>query len=137
VNHEEESMSAFYQYFRENMNAMGLPAPESAFGTAGRAFDSVAAMAAAVKLFGANATVSEIVMTSPALSALATDAAALGAAVTAAYYLGACIGSAAIASGRAIADGSQLTDFMNFGDLISQNHPVRSLMAARAVAIAS
>lgn len=30
-------MSDFYKYFQENMDALGLPAPESLFGTASAA----------------------------------------------------------------------------------------------------
>lgn len=40
----DKSKKSFYDYFKENMNAIGLPAPISFFGQIGTATGSIAVM---------------------------------------------------------------------------------------------
>lgn len=91
--------SDFYKAFKSNMDAMGLPAPASLFGSLSVAIASTGAMAGCIAKLGTSATLSEVLLTLPLVSGgaaaaagVAELAAALGA-LSAAFYLGACIGS--------------------------------------------
>jgi hypothetical protein len=95
---------SFYQSFKENMDAMGLPCPESLFGTIGTASATIGTLASAVKTFGTTATLGEVLLTFPTGAAAAGVAAAVSeitlviGALSASFYLGACIGSLIVAS---------------------------------------
>jgi hypothetical protein len=91
--------SDFYKAFKGNMDAMGLPAPASLFGSLTVALASTSAIAGCIAKLGTSATLSEVMLTLPfvaggaaAAAGIAEIATALGA-VSAAFYLGACIGS--------------------------------------------
>jgi len=45
-------MSDFYEYFKENMDALGLPAPSSLFGNAQLATATAATLIGLVEKFG-------------------------------------------------------------------------------------
>jgi hypothetical protein len=111
----------FYQYFEENMRAMGLPAPSSLFGSLTTATATIGAMATYVKTYGTTTTVSEMLLTLPGAAAGAGGGAVGAAAVasegllvmgalSAAFYVGACIGSLAVATGRTLAGGLSIAD---------------------------
>jgi hypothetical protein len=85
----------FYGYFKENMKGLGLPAPETLFGTLTTATATTAAIVAAVEKFGTAVTVGELIGAG-SLSEVLIEIAAL----SAAFYVGACIGSLAVATGR-------------------------------------
>jgi hypothetical protein len=51
---------SFYFYFKENMEALGLPAPESLFGTLTTALATIGSLAAPLKEFGAQATMGQL-----------------------------------------------------------------------------
>jgi len=104
------------------MAALGLSAPDSLFGTPKRAMESIAAIAGAVKTFGATATLSEIILTVPSLTVAIGDYAVLGTAVSATFYLGACIGSVAVALGRSMSGGRQIIDFFEVGRKITNDN---------------
>lgn len=115
-------MSMFYIYFRENMAALQLPAPQSLFSTAKQVRETITDIAGAIRTFGLKATLGEIILTIPSLSA-AGDLLTLGYAISAVYYVGACIGSAAVALGRSASGGGQILDFFEVGrELLPDQH---------------
>ncbi|MCG8552695.1 MAG: hypothetical protein MI799_20000 [Desulfobacterales bacterium] len=59
------SEKTFYGYFKENMDALGLPAPASLFGTLTAAVSSIGAMSNYVKTFGTSVTIREMIVALP------------------------------------------------------------------------
>ncbi|WP_263769464.1 hypothetical protein [Propionivibrio soli] len=100
--------SDFYKYFSENMEALGLPAPETLYGNLQLALANVTAMAKYVDQFGTKVTVMEMARAGSRLERLATVGA-----VSAAFYVGAVIGSIAIATGRSLAGGTTISDALS------------------------
>lgn len=98
-------MSQFYEYFKENMNALGFDAPASLYDTQQRAVATAGALITAIEKLGKTATVAEVVGATTRLEKLLV----IGA-LSAAFYVGAVIGSIAIATGRAAAGGTSLSD---------------------------
>ena len=90
--------SKFYKSFKDNMDAMGLPAPASLFGTFAVAISTTSAIAGAITKLGSSATIAEVLLTIPAASGAAAFAAGVSevcvaaGALVASFYLGACIG---------------------------------------------
>ena len=107
-------MNDFFKYFSENMAALHLPAPYSLFATGKQAKETIGAIAHAIGAFGARATLGEIIRTIPSLSA-AGDLLTLGSAISASFYVGGCIGSVAVATGRLMSGGKQISDFFEVG----------------------
>ncbi|AZZ93498.1 hypothetical protein EUZ85_23350 [Hahella sp. KA22] len=99
----------FYKYFKENMNALGMPAPDSLFGTYNAAIANASLILGTFKTLGSQATMAEIIGATTGLEALGV-AAALGAA----GYAGAVVGSIAVASGRSLSCGSRIADMFAF-----------------------
>ncbi|MGD9364524.1 MAG: hypothetical protein PVH87_02430 [Desulfobacteraceae bacterium] len=52
---------SFYKYFKENMESLGLPAPESLFGNVTSATATSATIVAAVEKFGAEVSIGELI----------------------------------------------------------------------------
>jgi hypothetical protein len=100
-------MSAFYKYFKENMDSLGLPAPENLFGTVGAAVGNAAAILSQIDKFGKGVTIGEIIGAGTRLEGLA-----LVGGCSAAFYVGAVIGSLAVATGRSTAGGTSLADVL-------------------------
>jgi hypothetical protein len=100
-------MSEFYKYFKENMDALGLPAPESLFGNAQLAIGSAMTLVGLVEKFGKKVTVMDMIGAGIKGEKLLT----IGA-MSAAYYVGAVIGSIAVATGRSLAGGTSLSDVL-------------------------
>lgn len=100
-------MAEFYKYFKENMEALGLSAPDSLFGTLQTAIGTAATILTQVDKYGPRVTVGELVRGATRLEQLAY----LGS-VCAAFYLGAVIGSIAVATGRSLAGGTTITDVL-------------------------
>lgn len=100
-------MSAFYTYFKENMDGLGLPAPESLFGTVQAAVGSASVMLGMVDKFGQRVTIGELIGAGTRLEGLGVISAC-----AAAFYVGAVIGSIAVATGRSMADGASLSDVL-------------------------
>jgi hypothetical protein len=96
---------SFYYYFKENMNALGLPAPESLFGNVASAAANTTAIVAAVEKFGSGVTISELV----GAGTLSEGLIVVGG-CTAAFYVGACIGSLAVATGKYFSGGLSIGD---------------------------
>jgi hypothetical protein len=53
---------SFYGYFRQNMNAIGLPAPEQLYGTVGGAVGAAKMVRGYIEKFGPRVTVSARVL---------------------------------------------------------------------------
>ena len=100
-------MSDFYKYFKQNMDALHLPAPENLYGSVATAQASISGMLAYVDKFGPNVTVLEMIGAGTNLERLATVGAVQGA-----YYIGAAIGSLAVATGRTLGGGTSLSDVL-------------------------
>jgi len=89
----------FYSYFKENMEAIGLQAPESLFGSVTTAIASTTAIVAVTETVGAKVTISELIGAGTLFEGLIVVGAC-----TAAFYAGACLGSLAVASVRSYSD---------------------------------
>ncbi|VWD45315.1 hypothetical protein BLA50215_05697 [Burkholderia lata] len=83
----------FYRAFRDNMDALGLPAPASLFAAQETATGTLAAILGVLKTLGPTATVGELIGATTGLELLAA-ASALGAS----FYVGAAIGSLIVAA---------------------------------------
>ena len=100
-------MSDFYQYFKENMESMGLPAPQSLFGSVTSAVATATTLLSQVEKFGKKVTINELLRAGNKLEQLA-----IVGACSAAFYLGAVIGSIAVATGRVLGNGATLSDVL-------------------------
>lgn len=98
-------MSDFYKYFKENMDALGVPCPESLFGTVQMATATAATILGGIDKFGKSVTVGELIGAGTRLEWLATVGA-----LSAAFVVGAIIGSIAVAAGRTLAGGASISD---------------------------
>ncbi|HLJ50794.1 MAG TPA: hypothetical protein VKU01_32510 [Bryobacteraceae bacterium] len=79
---------SFYGCFKESLESLGLPAPDSLFKTSQEALKVIAAIAAAVAKLGTKVTIGEVIGAgTPAEGLIAA------AGVSTAFYLGACIGA--------------------------------------------
>lgn len=100
-------MSQFYSYFKENMAALGLPAPESLFGSVQSTVTTATAILAFIDKYGTKVTVGDMIGAGTRLEGLGTAGAC-----AAAFYVGAVIGSLAVASGRSLGKGTSLSDVL-------------------------
>lgn len=100
-------MADFYDYFKENMEALGLIAPASLFATQQVTLGTISTLLAYIEKYGTKVTVREMIGAGTKLEALVT----LGA-MGAAYYAGAVIGSLAVAAGRTMSGGTSLADVL-------------------------
>lgn len=100
-------MSDFYKYFKENMDALHLPAPENLYGSVATAQANISGMLAYIDKFGTRVTVLEMIGAGTNVELFATAGALQGA-----IYIGAAIGSLAVASGRTLAGGTSLSDVL-------------------------
>jgi len=98
-------MSDFYKYFKENMDSLGLPAPESLFGNLQSAVGTITVIVGLIDKFGHKVTVKELIYAGTKLEKLGVIAAC-----SAAFYAGAVIGSLAVATGRCLGRGASLGD---------------------------
>lgn len=100
-------MSDFYKYFKENMEGMGLPAPETLFGSVTTAVATATTLLSQIEKFGKQVTVGELLRAGTRLEQLAMIGAC-----SAAFYVGAVIGSIAVATGRVLGNGTSLSDVL-------------------------
>jgi len=100
-------MSEFYKYFKENMAALGLAAPESLFGTFQAAIGTAATILSQIDKYGPRVTVGDLARGATRLERLTY----LGS-VCAAFYVGAVIGSIAVAAGRSLAGGTTIAEVL-------------------------
>ncbi|MES2739673.1 MAG: hypothetical protein V4754_01775 [Pseudomonadota bacterium] len=101
-------MADFYDYFKENMESLGLIAPISLFGTQQLAIGSLSTMLAYIEKYGTKVTVREMIGAGTKLDLLIT----LGA-MGACYYAGGVVGSLAVAAGRTMSGGTSLADVLS------------------------
>ena len=111
-------MSAFYTYFKENMDGLGLPAPETLFATAQQTVATVAIFIAHIDKFGRAITVREMIAAGTRLEKLGVVAA-----LSASYYVGAVIGSLAVALGRTLGRGTSLADVLYTANVYRVGRP--------------
>jgi hypothetical protein len=112
-------MSDFYQYFKENMEALNLAPPaESLFATQALAVATINTFVAFVDKFGTKVTVLDGIYAGTGLEQLSVVG-ALGAA----YYTGALIGSLAVATGRTLSGGTSLADVLYEASKWKLNRP--------------
>lgn len=97
----------FYAYFKENMDGLGLPCPESLFGTVAATVTSATAILKVIDTFGRSVTIADVIGAGTKLEALGVIGAC-----SAAYYVGAVIGSLAIATQRKAMNGVSLADVL-------------------------
>lgn len=83
----------FYVAFKDNMDALGLPAPTSLFAAQQTAIGTLATLLGTLRTLGSTATVGELIGATTGLELLAA-ASALGAS----FYVGAVIGSLVVAA---------------------------------------
>ena len=100
-------MSSFYQYFKENMESMGLPAPQTLFSSVTSAVATATTLLSQIDKFGRHVTIGELLRAGTKLEQLA-----IVGACSAAFYVGAVIGSIAVATGRVLGNGATMTDVL-------------------------
>lgn len=100
-------MSTFYTYFKENMESLGLPAPETLFSTLQAAVANAAILLSHIDKYGKAITIGELIGAGTKLEKLG-----VAASLAASFYVGAVIGSIAVASGRTLAGGTSLADVL-------------------------
>jgi hypothetical protein len=101
--------SDFYRYFKENMDSLGLPAPETLYGNLQLALTNATALVKFYDEYGPRVTVKEMAKLGTRFERLVT----LGA-CTASFYVGAVIGSIAVATGRSLSGGTSIADVLIF-----------------------
>lgn len=100
-------MSDFYKYFKENMDSLGLPAPDSLFGNAQLAIATASTLVGLIEKFSKKVTVMEMIG-----AGIRGEKLMVIGAMSGSYYLGAVIGSIAIATGRSLSGGTSLSDVL-------------------------
>lgn len=100
-------MTEFYEYFRENMESLGLPAPETLFGSIQVAVSNATVILTQIDKLGKKVTLKELMVAGTRLEGLAMIGAC-----SAAFYVGAVIGSIAVATGRMLAGGTSISDVL-------------------------
>jgi hypothetical protein len=111
-------VSHFYQYFKENMDGLGLPAPETLFGSLQAAVGNAAIFLSHIDKFGRGTTVRELCVAGTRLEKLGVVAT-----LSASYYVGAVIGSIAVATGRTLSGGTSIADVMLLANQHKLNRP--------------
>jgi hypothetical protein len=98
-------MAKFYDYFKENMDGLGLPAPETLFGTLQVAVGNATVILSQIDKFGRAVTLREVIGAGTRMERLGV----IGA-LSASFYVGAVIGSIAVATGRSLSGGTSISD---------------------------
>lgn len=112
-------MSDFYNYFKENMEALNLIAPpESLFGTQAVTIATINTFVGFIEKFGTKVTVMEVIGAGTRSEHLAVVGT-----MGAAYYTGALIGSLAVATGRTLSGGTSLADVLFEASKWNLNRP--------------
>lgn len=135
----------FFKYFKENMNALGMPVPKGMFDTYSRATLTAGSILGALQTLGPGATAAELFG-----ATVAAKKVLVLAAFGACAYAGAVVGSIAVASGRALSCGTRISDMFVFlhkhdlefdgwrlfyqlnPEVLNQSHPHRKVFAAKA-----
>jgi len=111
-------MPEFYKYFKENMEGLNLPAPDSIFSTVQSAVATTTVILSLIEKFGRAVTIRELIGAGTNLECLAVIGAC-----SAVYYVGAVIGSIAVATGRSLASGMTIADVLFTANRYDLNRP--------------
>jgi len=111
-------MPGFYDYFKENMEGLGLPAPASLFGSVQTAVANASVILSQIDKFGKTVTIGELIGAGTRLEGLGIIAAC-----SASFYVGAVIGSIAIATGRSLAGGTSISNIIQTANGYNINRP--------------
>ena len=111
-------MATFYTYFKENMEGLGLPAPETLFGNIQAAVSTAVVILSQIDKFGKAVTVREIIGAGTKLEGLTVIAG-----LSAAFYVGAVIGSIAVALGRTLSGGTTMLDVLTTATQYNLHRP--------------
>lgn len=111
-------MADFYDYFKENMEALGLPAPAALYGNVTTAAGTASLILSQIDKFGKGVTVGELIGAGTKLEMLGVVSA-----VSASFYVGAVIGSIAVATGRSLAGGTSMGDVLLTAHKYGINRP--------------
>ncbi|AMO98116.1 hypothetical protein CAter282_0159 [Collimonas arenae] len=111
-------MPGFYDYFKENMEGLGLPAPASLFGSVQAAVANASVILSQIDKFGKTVTIGELIGAGTRLEGLGVIAAC-----SASFYVGAVIGSIAVATGRSLAGGTSISDILSTAHRYNLNRP--------------
>ncbi|SFI03313.1 hypothetical protein SAMN04515618_108118 [Collimonas sp. OK307] len=111
-------MPSFYDYFKENMEGLGLPAPASLFGSVQAAVANASIILSQIDKFGKTVTIGELIGAGTRLEGLGIIAAC-----SAAFYVGAVIGSIAVATGRSFAGETSLSDVLRISRRYNLSRP--------------
>jgi hypothetical protein len=101
--------SGWFSYFKENMEALGLPVPTSLYGGQTMVTGALASLVGVQSRFGSTVTVGELLK-----AGTKADALVVVAGVSASWYLGGAVGSAAVATGRHLACGTRMIDAISY-----------------------
>ncbi|WP_295997649.1 hypothetical protein [Rugamonas sp.] len=119
-------MSKFFEYFKENMDGLGLPCPESLFATQALAVQTVKTLIEYVEKYGPRTLVRDLVGAGTRLEKLG-----LYATGGVAFYTGAVIGSLAVATGRTLAGGTSIAEVLSIARQSHINTPWLPAMLQR------
>lgn len=111
-------MTDFYRYFKENMDGLGLPAPDTLFSSLQTAVANASILLTQIDKFGKAVTVGELLGAGTKLEKLGSVAA-----LSAAFYVGAVIGSIAVATGRTMSGGTSISDVLFTANRYNLNRP--------------
>ncbi len=111
-------MSDFYRYFKENMEGLGLPAPDTLFGNLTTAVGTASVILGAIDKFGKSVTIAEVIGAGTRLEGLSV----IGS-LSASYYAGAVVGSLAVALGRTLSGGTSIVDVISTASKYNLNRP--------------
>ncbi|QBG83801.1 hypothetical protein EYR27_07690 [Xanthomonas oryzae] len=115
-------------YFRENMNALFLPAPDSLYGNVTAVNGAIVTLVGLAEKFGPRITVMELIKAGTRYERFITVAG-----LSASWYLGAVIGSAAVATGRHLACGTTLTEVLMAASQLKAPPDVRNVLVRQPI----
>jgi hypothetical protein len=100
---------SWFSYFKENMEALGLAVPTSWYGAQTVVTGAISSLVSVHARFGSRVTVGELVK-----AGTKADAMVVIFGMSASWYLGGAVGSAAVATGRHMACGTQIIDVFSY-----------------------
>ncbi|MCW7537595.1 hypothetical protein OOT46_06980 [Aquabacterium sp. A7-Y] len=99
--------SKFYDYFLENMQGLGLPAPDEMYGNLPLALSNLTGMQLFIESHGAQVTVKELIG-----AGLRGDKLSAIGGMLASFYVSAVVGSIAVATGRCLGKAATMADVL-------------------------
>lgn len=99
----------FQKYFKENMDALGLPSPSTWFDTVMTSFGIASASVELTGKFGA-----QVGLRTLAGATFTAEKLVIGGGLLLVGYAGAAVGSAAVATGRSLGCGTRMIDVISY-----------------------